>query len=107
VTARERGSREVGIEGLLRQDEICREIAAYLVHHNNAADTAAGIAVWWIGRDPKATLEALLKLRRHGIVRSHANGMTSVYAYTKNLRLRERVAQCIERLAARPAQEAR
>jgi len=36
------------LRDLLGRDAVCREIVQYLMRHNEAADTARGIAEWWI-----------------------------------------------------------
>jgi hypothetical protein len=78
------------ILSLLDHDDVCLEIVRYLVEHTEAADTASGIADWWIKRDVSRTADALGRLRAHGIVRSSlVQDATSVYALTKNPVLRE------------------
>jgi len=86
---------------LLDSDHVCRDIVSYLLHHNDAADTASGIAEWWIKRDVPRTADALTKLREHGVVRSHlVQDLTSVYTFTKNIRLRETLRQCVDGLSS-------
>jgi hypothetical protein len=90
-------ARPNNIEALLERDPICQEIVAYLSRHTEAVDTARGIADWWIKRDPRRTEEALVKLLRRGVVRSVAvHGTTSMYGYTKDLRLRQRLRRYLE-----------
>jgi hypothetical protein len=82
---------------LLDGDNVCRDIVHYLVHHSEAADTASGIAAWWINRDVARTAEALMKLREQGIVRSHlVQDSTSVYRLTKSRPLRETLRQYVD-----------
>ena len=75
---------------------MCAGIVRYLVNHTEAADTARGIAEWWIGRDVGETAEALQRLQAHGVVRSHfVQEAASVYAFTKNPILRDTLAQYV------------
>jgi hypothetical protein len=48
------------IRRILESDAVCHDIARYLVQHTEAADTARGIADWWINRDVSATERALV-----------------------------------------------
>jgi hypothetical protein len=59
------------LRDLLAHDPVCRDIVQYLMHNNDAADTARGIAQWWIRRDVVATQEALMKLQDLGVVQTH------------------------------------
>ena len=60
------------------------------MQNNDAADTARGIAQWWIRRDVAATQEALMKLQEWGVVQTHVvQDHTFVYAYTKRAVLRQ------------------
>src|SRR5881397_943442 len=87
------------VHDLLSRDAICAEIAVYLSSNPRAADTARGVAEWWIKRALRPTEEALLKLLRHGVVRSHlVEGTTCVYAYTRSPQLRRRVARSLKAL---------
>ena len=82
---------------MLDSDHVCREIVHYLVRHNEAADTTSGIAEWWIKRDVPRTANALIKLREHGVVRSHVvQDTSSVYTLTKSRFIRETLRQYIE-----------
>ena len=56
------------LRDLLARDPVCRDIVEYLMQNNDAADTARGIAQWWIRRDVAATQEALMKLQEWGVV---------------------------------------
>ena len=88
---------------LLGRDVVCREIVQYLMRHNEAADTARGIAEWWINRDVPATQRALLKLQECGIVQSFiVQGETSVYAYTKKAVVRQSLARYLGETIAPP-----
>jgi hypothetical protein len=90
------------VRELLEHHPVCFEIARYLVGHSEAADTARGVAEWWIRRDMAATEAALLRLVACGVVRSSTvQGTTSVYAYTRDLALRQVVAECV-RASERP-----
>ena len=81
---------------MLENDEICAEIVRYLVNHTEAADTARGIAEWWISRDVGPTAEALRRLQAYGVVRSHfVQEAASVYAFAKNPILRETLTQYV------------
>ena len=93
--------RSKAIRELLDGDLVCRDIVRYLLHHSDAADTASGIAEWWIKRDVPRTADALTKLREQGVVRSHlVQDMTSVYTFTKDVRLREALRQCVDGLSS-------
>lgn len=76
----------------------------YLDLHSDAADTARGIAEWWIRRDVVATAQALARLLEFGVVDSyHVQDATSVYAYTKNRLLRQSLNQWLKALMGQPA----
>ena len=82
------------IRDLLARDPVCLEIVHYLARNSEAADTARGIAEWWINRNLASTQEALLKLQEVGVVQSFAvQDSTFVYAYTKNPILRQSIAR--------------
>jgi len=69
---------------------VCRDIVGYLLRHNEAADTAHGIANWWIRSDVARTSHALACLLQHGVVRAHVvQGTISVYTLTKDRTLRQ------------------
>jgi DNA-binding FrmR family transcriptional regulator len=88
--------RLAAIRELLEHDAVCLDIVRYLVHHSEAADTARGIADWWIQRDVARTAHALTKLLEHGVVRSHlVQDATAVYAFTRNPLLRETLRQYV------------
>lgn len=91
---------------MLDLDEACLDIVCYFIRHGDAADTARGIADWWIKRDVAQTAEALTRLREHGIVHSHlVQDVTSVYTFTKNPLLRETLRQYVHGLSStRPAE---
>lgn len=86
---------------------MCREIVQYLMRNNEAADTARGIAEWWIKRDVSSTSEALSKLQACGVVQSYAvQDTTFVYAYTKKAVLRQSLARFLQgMIMPRPAKE--
>jgi hypothetical protein len=82
------------LRDLLANDPVCRDIVQYLMHNNDAADSARGIAQWWIRRDVAATQEALMKLQDWGVVQMHAvQDHTFVYAYTKRSVVRQSLAR--------------
>ena len=96
------------IRDLLERDAVCRAIVQYLVRHSEAADTARGIAEWWINRDLPSTLDALVKLVDSGIVCSYpVQDETLVFGYTKNPILRQTLAQHVERLSRAPSPASR
>ena len=67
------------------------------MRHNEAADTASGIAEWWINRDVPQTANALTRLREHGVVRSHVvQETTSVYRLAKSRFIRQTLRQYVE-----------
>ena len=89
---------------LLGRDAVCREIVQYLMHHSEAADTARGIAEWWINRDVPSTRRALLKLQACGVVQSFVvQDETFVYAYTKKAVVRQSLARYLREPIASPA----
>jgi hypothetical protein len=93
---------------LLGRDTVCREIVQYLMHHNEAADTARGIAEWWINRDVPSTRQALTKLQACGIVQSFiVQGETFVYAYTKRAVVRQSLARYLHDQVVPPAAKER
>ena len=63
--ARASGERAATRE-LLDPDHVCLEIVRYLLGNGEAADTARGIAEWWINRDVSRTAEALSRLQELG-----------------------------------------
>jgi hypothetical protein len=86
------------LRDLLARDPVCREIVQYLMRNSEAADTARGIAEWWIKRDVSSTREALSKLQACGVVQSYAvQDDTFVYAYTKKAVLRQSLARYLQR----------
>ena len=90
-------SRLTAIRELLDSNEICADIVRYLVQHNEAADTARGIAEWWINRDVPSTRQALQRLQECGVVQSYfVQGDTFVYAYTKRAVLRQSLARFLD-----------
>jgi len=85
------------LRDLLARDVVCREIVQYLMRNNEAADTARGIAEWWINRDVPSTRQALSKLQKCGVVQSHmVQDDTFVYAYTKRAVLRQSLARYLQ-----------
>jgi hypothetical protein len=85
------------LRDLLGRDPVCREIVQYLMRHNEAADTARGIAEWWIDRDVPSTRQALQRLQEYGVVQSYVvQGDTFVYAYTKRAVLRQSLARFLD-----------
>ena len=92
--------RLAAIRELLDRDRVCLQIVRYLLDHSEAADTARGIAEWWIKRDVSRTAEALSRLEEHGIVGSHqVQDTTSVYAFTKNQILRDTLRHYVDGLS--------
>ena len=93
---------------LLGRDVVCREIVQYLMRHNEAVDTARGIAEWWINRDVASTRHALLKLQEHGVVQSYiVQGENFVYAYTKRAVVRQSLARYLQDPVVPPAAKER
>jgi hypothetical protein len=96
------------LRDLLGRDAACREIVQYLMCHNEAADTARGIAEWWINRDVPSTRQALMKLQERAIVQSYVvQGETVVYAYTKRAVVRQSLARCLQEMVGPPAAKER
>jgi hypothetical protein len=88
------------IRQLLESDAVCQDIARYLVQHTEAADTARGIADWWVNRDISATERALVKLLDLGVMRLYlAHGPACVYAYTTDAGLRTVVSRVVQPIA--------
>ena len=89
------------IRDLLARDPVCLDIVQYLARHSEAADTARGIAEWWINRNLASTQDALLKLQEFGVVQSFAvQDNTFVYAYTKNPILRQSITRQLRGILA-------
>jgi hypothetical protein len=86
------------IRDLFARDPVCVAIVSYLFVNNLAADTAQGIADWWIDREVNATEAALETLAAHGIVRRHRIQTSLVYTFTKNARLRAAVRESLNGL---------
>ena len=85
------------LRDLLAHDPVCRDIVQYLMHHNDAVDTARGIAEWWIRRDVAATQEALMKLQDWGVVQTYVvQDRAFVYAYTKRSVVRQSLARYLD-----------
>ena len=96
------------IRELLDRDHVCLEIVRYLLGNGEAADTARGIAEWWINRDVSQTAEALSRLQVLGVVRSYlVQDATSVYGLTKNPLLRDTLRQCVDKLSNPTSTEVR
>ena len=90
-------SRATPLRDLLASDPVCRQIVQYLMRNNEAADTARGIAEWWIRRDVRSTQAALSKLQECGVVQSYVvQDSTFVYAYTKRVVLRQSLARHLQ-----------
>ena len=93
--------RATAIRDLLARDPVCLAIVHYLTRNSEAADTARGIAEWWIRRDLASTHEALLKLQEYGVVQSYAvQDNMFVYVYAKNPILRQSLARYLQGLIA-------
>jgi hypothetical protein len=89
------------IRDLLEQDPVCLALVQYFTRNIEAADTARGIADWWIKRDAASTQHALLRLLEYGIVRSYpVQDNAFVYAYTRSPVLRHTLAQYVNELSA-------
>jgi hypothetical protein len=94
-------SATTSLRDLLARDPVCRDIVQYLMRNTDAADTARGIAEWWIRRDLAATQDALVKLQACGVVQSHVvQDNIFVYAYTKRAVLRQSLARYLEGTSA-------
>lgn len=95
--------RLAAIKELLERDTVAAEVVRYLDLHSDAADTARGIAEWWIRRDVVATAQALARLLEFGVVDSYpVQDATSVYTYTKNRLLRQSLNQWLKALMGQP-----
>jgi hypothetical protein len=82
--------RKKAIRQLLDHDAVCAAIVRYLVRHTEAADTARGIAEWWIDESFEATDQALQKLLEQRVVRCHVvQDDKTVFSYTRNELLRQ------------------
>lgn len=93
--------RATTLRDLLASDPVCRQIVQYLMRNNEAADTARGIAEWWIRRDVASTQEAVMKLQACGVVQSYlVQDNTFVYAYTKRAVLRQSLARHFQETVA-------
>jgi len=96
------------IRELLDRDQVCLDIVRYLLGNGEAADTAHGIAEWWINRDVSRTAEALSRLQALGVVRSRlVQNATAVYGFTKSPLLRDTLRQCVDRLSKSTSTEVR
>ncbi len=97
-----RNDRLVAIHRLLDSDPVSLQIVAYLTRNTEAADTAQGIAEWWIRAEHCATARALRALLDHGVVRSMSvPNATSVYAFTRDPSLRKSLAEYVQALGDR------
>jgi hypothetical protein len=78
------------IRQLLERDAVCAAIVRYLAFHTDAADTARGIADWWIHESVGTTERALQKLLDRRIVRCHViQDDKAVFSYTRDPLLRQ------------------
>lgn len=85
------------IRALLDSEPLCREIVRYLAHHNDAADTARGIAEWWLNRGVPGTKDALSQLQALGVVCAYpVHDSIVVYGYTKNPLLRQSLRHYVD-----------
>ena len=97
-----RNDRLAAIHRLLDTDPVCLQIVAYLTRNTEAADTAQGIAEWWIRTEHRPTALALRALLEHGVVRSMSvPNATSVYGLTRDPSLRKNLVEYVQALAAR------
>ncbi len=97
--------RMAAIKELLERDTVAAEVVRYLDRYSDAADTARGIAEWWIRRDVVTTAQALAKLLEVGVIDSYpVQDAISVYSYTKNQLLRQSLSQCLKTLVGPHAQ---
>lgn len=97
-----RQDRRAAIQRLLDNDPVCLRIVAYLTRNMEAADTAQGIAEWWIHVEPRLTARALRMLLDHGVVRSMSvPNATSVYAFTRDPSLRKSLGEYVQGLTER------
>ena len=89
------------LRDLLAREPVCRDIVDYLMRNTDAADTARGIAEWWIRRDLAATQDALMKLQACDVVQSYiVQDNIFVYAYTKRAVLRQSLARHLQATSA-------
>ena len=97
-----RNDRLAAIHRLLDSDPVCLQIVTYLTRNTEAADTAQGIAEWWIHAEPRQTARALRALLEHSVVRPiSVPNATSVYAFTRDTSLRKSLADYVHGLAER------
>lgn len=96
--------RLAAIKELLERDTVAADVVRYLDRYSDAADTARGIADWWIRRDVAATSQALKKLLEFGVIDAYpVQDAISVYSYTKNQLLRQSLNQCLKTLMGQQA----
>ena len=85
------------IRALLERDPVCREIVCYFVDHSEAADTARGIAEWWVHRAVTTTADALSKLVGLGVVCAYpVQDSSTNYSFTKNPLLRQSLRHYVD-----------
>jgi DNA-binding FrmR family transcriptional regulator len=105
--ARARG-KLAAIRELLDRDPVCLEIVRYLLGNGEAADTACGIAEWWIHSNVARTAEALSRLQELGVVCSRlVQDATSVYGFSRDPLLRDTLRHCVDRLSKPASTEVR
>lgn len=79
----------VCIDATLKTCPLCREIALFLLDHENAMDTVKGIADWWVQRDRLAVQAALDRLVTCGLVTTYTLSAATLYGLTRSAEIRE------------------
>ena len=68
----------------LRENTLCDQIFRFLMEHENAMDSARGIADCWVDSDEVSVRSALDSLIGCGVVRAHLLSSGALYGLTRS-----------------------
>jgi len=76
------------IADTLKAHPICQQIVLFLLENQNAMDTAAGIATWWLGCDEGVAQAALDRLTACGVITRYPFMSRILYGLTRDPEIR-------------------
>jgi hypothetical protein len=80
---------KASIDATLKAYPLCRDIALFLLEHENAMDTVRGIADCWVQCDKVAVQNALDRLIACGLVSIFTLSSGTLYGLTRSAEIRE------------------